>query len=373
MSRPRRLRRGLKETLVKAKRHFFKRHRSVTDSGPTVPPSSQITMTSVGKGTLPGTVAVTPPTPPPSLQARTQPAAASDSTATHGNIDTGADATEKQEQLPSGTISAQDLRKDESRATKLQNVPGNEIAPQLVQSLDTGRIPEKPVKFLAVKDPAMIATAPTPLEKPMTPDGPPTSITSAASPAPAQHNGMESRLGSTTQTANLIPQRGDTATKSAMSSSQGAAITQPPAAALQVVPSVGSPAGPVMAAAEPTASGSPWYSKRTPIWNDAVKLWKAENPEGCLELETMTAGMKSLVQGADFLSQFQPASKSSKQIAARLKRWQPTLAAVRGIGRSVAALDPHKIAPIICASVFFSIDVSNPSSLRIRLTKADSF
>ena len=373
MSQPRSLRRRIRETFAKANRHLFKRYRSMTDSGQTVPPSSQITTTSVGKGTLPGTVAATLPTPPPSLQVQTQPAAASDSTATHGNVNTGADATEKQEQLPSGTISAQDSRKDESRATKLQNVPGNEIAPKLVQSLDTGRITEEPVNFLAVNDPTMIATASTPLEIPMTPDGPPTSITAAASPAPTQHNGMESWLASTTQTANLIPQQGDTATKSAMSRTQGAAIMQRPAAALQVVPSVGSPAGPVLAAAEPTLSGSLWYSKRTPRWNDAVKMWKAENPEGCLELETMTAGMKSPIQGADFLSQFQPESGSSNQIAGRLKRWQATLAAVRGIGMTVAAFDPHKIAPIICASVFFSIDVSNPSSPRIRLTRPDSF
>ena len=143
------------------------------------------------------------------------------------------------------------------------------------------------------------------------------------------------------------------------------AHTVPPAAAPQVTPSVGTLAGPVTAAAEQTPSESLWYSERTPIWNNAVKKWRAENPKGCLELERMTAGVKSPIQRADFLSLFQPASDPSKQTAARLKRWQPTLAAVRGIGMSVAALDPHMIAPIICASVFFSIDVSNSSSLMI--------
>ena len=337
-------------------------------------PSPQITTNSVGKGTLKGTVAATPLTPRTPLEAQVEPTAASDSTATHGNVDTGIVTIVKQEQLPSCTILAQDFRKDESRATTLQNVPGNEIAPQLVLSLDARRILTPPVDVLGFNDLAVIGTAPTPLERPTSTDGTPTSTTSAASPAPAQQNGMELQLATTTQTANLTPQQGDTTTWSAMSRSRGAANTQPPAAALQVVPPVGTPAGPTLAAAEPTPSGSPWYSKRTPRWNDAVKMWKAENPKGCLELETMTARMMmSPTQGANFLSQFQPASGSSKQIATRLKRWQPTLAAVRGIGMSVAALDSHKIAPIICASVFFSIDVSNPSSPRIKLTKADSF
>ena len=365
MSQPRSLRRRLKENFAKTIRHLFRRHRSVSDSAQTVPPSSQMTTTSVGQGTLPGTVTATPLIPLPSLQAQAQPETASNSPATQGNVIRGTITAKKGEQMPSGTISAQDSHKDESKATTSQSVPGKMTAPQLEQPLDTSRIPEKPVKLLAINDPPMVGTAPTPLERPMTADGLPTSITSVAPAAPAQQNGMESQLISTTQMANLTPQQGDTTTKSALYRTRGAAGLQPPAAAPQVDPSVGTLAGPLMVAAEQTPSGSLWYSERTPIWNNAVKKWRAGNPKGCLELEKMTAGVESPIQRADFLSLFQPASDSSKQTAARLKRWQPTLAAVRGIGMSVAALDPHKIAPIICASVFFSIDVSNSSSLRI--------
>ena len=127
-------------------------------------------------------------------------------------------------------------------------------------------------------------------------------------------------------------------------------------------------------AAEPMLSKSRWYSKRTPKWNDAVQKWRAEDPNGYLELESMTEEMiKSPIERTDALSRFQPADTSSKQITARLKRWQLTLGAIRGIVMSVAALDPHKIAPMICAAAFFSIDVSKPSSSKVRLTKVDSF
>lgn len=126
--------------------------------------------------------------------------------------------------------------------------------------------------------------------------------------------------------------------------------------------------------AEPMPSTSRWYSKRTPKWNDALERWRNENEEAYLELEKLAEGLvKSPIERTAALAQLQPASTSSKQIVARLKRWQSTLGAVRGIVMSVAAHDPHKILPIICASAFFGIDVSKSSSSKIRLTKVDSF
>lgn len=65
----------------------------------------------------------------------------------------------------------------------------------------------------------------------------------------------------------------------------------------------------------------------------------------------------------DVVSQIQVEKESSSEIKAQLKKWQSTVAAVRGISMSVAALDPHKVAPIICASVFFGIDVCTLSLL----------
>ena len=145
-------------------------------------------------------------------------------------------------------------------------------------------------------------------------------------------------------------------------------------AALQAVQPVRTPAGPVLAVVERMPSKSPWYSESTPKWNDAVNRWMAENSKGYLELERMTDGVTKLpIERVNALSRFQPASNSSKHITARVKRWQSTFTAIRGIGMSVAALDPHKIAPIICASVFFSIDVSKLLPSGTRLTNADPF
>ena len=125
---------------------------------------------------------------------------------------------------------------------------------------------------------------------------------------------------------------------------------------------------------EPMPSESRWYSKRTPKWNDALERWRTEDREAYLELEKLTDGViKCPIERTDALSRLQPASTSSKQIVARLKRWQSTLGAVRVTVMSVAALDPHKILPIVCASAFFSIGVSNSSSSKMRLTKIDYF
>lgn len=51
----------------------------------------------------------------------------------------------------------------------------------------------------------------------------------------------------------------------------------------------------------------------------------------------------------------------SRAIVQRAKQYLPSLASVRGIAMTAAALDPHKIAPIVCASVFFTIEVRFPS------------
>ena len=200
--------------------------------------------------------------------------------------------------------------------------------------------------------------------------------TRTISTQPDQQDATDAQLTyvSNTQELTQTLQQSDNNTESAMSKMPDAAGTQPSAATLQAIQPVRTIAGPALAAAEPMSPQSLWYSNRTPKWNDAVNKWMAENPEGYLELEKMTeATTKSPIERLDALSLFQPASKSSRQIPARFKRWQSTFAAIRGIGMSIAALDPHKIAPIICASVFFSIDVSIPSSSRNRLTKVDSF
>ena len=50
----------------------------------------------------------------------------------------------------------------------------------------------------------------------------------------------------------------------------------------------------------------------------------------------------------------------SSEIIQRMKRLLPSLAALRGIVMAAAAIDPFKLAPVICASVLFTIDVGLP-------------
>ena len=104
---------------------------------------------------------------------------------------------------------------------------------------------------------------------------------------------------------------------------------------------------------------APWYINQTPQWNAAVETWKADNPAHFLELEQMTEERPTMPDsGIDTLFHLQPANKSSSEMAARWKRWQPALASARGIVMAAANFDPHKVAPIVCASVLFGIDVS---------------
>ena len=108
-----------------------------------------------------------------------------------------------------------------------------------------------------------------------------------------------------------------------------------------------------------------WYSEKTPKWNEAVEEWKAGHVEEFDELmrSAKAANESAADESGDWLFKLRPAEKSSKHTAARLKRWQPVLASVRGIAMTASAADPHKIAPIVCASVFFGLDVSTSSGL----------
>lgn len=74
-------------------------------------------------------------------------------------------------------------------------------------------------------------------------------------------------------------------------------------------------------------------SEKTPNWNEAVEKWKAGHGE---ELDELMRSAKAANKGAadesgDWLFKLRPAIKSSKHTAARLKRWQPVLASIRGI------------------------------------------
>lgn len=99
-------------------------------------------------------------------------------------------------------------------------------------------------------------------------------------------------------------------------------------------------------------------AKDAPIWNQALQTLKAENPEMHKELEeTKISLLESRERKLDELFRLDTARPQEKAVVQRLKQYLPSLVAVRGVAMTAAALDPHKIAPIVCACVFFSIDV----------------
>ena len=101
--------------------------------------------------------------------------------------------------------------------------------------------------------------------------------------------------------------------------------------------------------------GPTWVSDRTPCWNQALATWQ-ESEKGkteCAALEKLM-NKKDVV---DFLSQVQPDVKSSSKWRLRLKRCEPILNATRGIAVTLAATDPHRVAPLIVHSVFAGINI----------------
>lgn len=107
-----------------------------------------------------------------------------------------------------------------------------------------------------------------------------------------------------------------------------------------------------------------WYSEKTPVWNQAVEEWRKAHREDFDKFKARTAGPDKNVtesgpsdNAGDWLTELKPADKTPRQAAARLKRWQPVLSSLRGIAMAAAAFDPHKIAPIVCATIFGGLDV----------------
>ena len=108
-----------------------------------------------------------------------------------------------------------------------------------------------------------------------------------------------------------------------------------------------------------TAQPCLWLrAKDAPIWNQALQTLKEQNPEMHKELEkTKTSLLEAQERKTDEFFRLDTAKPQEKAIVQRCKQYLPSLIAVRGIAMTAAALDPHKIAPIVCACVFFSIDV----------------
>lgn len=108
----------------------------------------------------------------------------------------------------------------------------------------------------------------------------------------------------------------------------------------------------------PDPTEAPWYHSRTPEWNAAVKAWKAKSPAQFEEMQNMVkANNAQSISGLDSLFHLPHGKEISSEKRTRLKRWQNPLASARGIAMTAANFDPNKIAPIVCASVLFGVDV----------------
>ncbi|KAF7507433.1 hypothetical protein GJ744_010492 [Endocarpon pusillum] len=74
--------------------------------------------------------------------------------------------------------------------------------------------------------------------------------------------------------------------------------------------------------------------------------------------ETKNSLLEFRERKTDEFFKLDTAKPEERAVVQRWNQYLPSLAAVRGIAMTAAALDPHKIAPIVCACVFFSIDLA---------------
>jgi len=111
--------------------------------------------------------------------------------------------------------------------------------------------------------------------------------------------------------------------------------------------------------------------KSAPKWNLALTNWCDENQKAYNALnEAIDGALDDPDKVFDSLSDMLDDEETSGS-KEKLKKVQPTVAALRGITMAAASLDPHKIAPVVCASIFFSIDVRNPFPFQFLLRKSD--
>ncbi|KAI9695434.1 MAG: hypothetical protein M1820_008619 [Bogoriella megaspora] len=103
---------------------------------------------------------------------------------------------------------------------------------------------------------------------------------------------------------------------------------------------------------------------KAPIWSQALKTLKESSPELCADVEKMENEVdESSIERwnawfePSIPNKLQPKKESSAAVQ-RIKRYLPSLAAVKGVVMTAAALDPHKVAPIVCASIFFAVEFS---------------
>ena len=102
------------------------------------------------------------------------------------------------------------------------------------------------------------------------------------------------------------------------------------------------------------------YKPRAPKWNEALAKFKQENPKRYDALERVTQGSIANVKQLTELKLPKSITENpqSHEIVQRMRKYLPSLAAVKGVLMPVASHDPYKLAPILCALSFGIIEVS---------------
>jgi hypothetical protein len=100
-------------------------------------------------------------------------------------------------------------------------------------------------------------------------------------------------------------------------------------------------------------------SSHAPIWSQTLDEWKKEHSEA-YQASVKAAGEALQDRGRAIGALYNILGKeqATGKYRARVRHYQTSLSSLRGIAMAVSNMDPYKLAPIICASVFFTIDVS---------------
>jgi hypothetical protein len=104
-------------------------------------------------------------------------------------------------------------------------------------------------------------------------------------------------------------------------------------------------------------------AREAKTWDEALLKFKKEHEaewkflnDRLTELTTSDWSSKFITADLD-LPQCIQQNSTSKEVVHRMRRWLPSLASVKSVVMPIAALDPHKIAPICCAVVFSTTEV----------------
>lgn len=103
-------------------------------------------------------------------------------------------------------------------------------------------------------------------------------------------------------------------------------------------------------------------ASRAPIWHDAIKKFATDE-------KNLYEGLKSAIetliaQRVDGISTLVSSNNIEKSNAweptwvTKVRNGLPSLSTVQGLIMPISQHDPHKIAPAVCAAVFFTIRVS---------------